>query len=1798
MITTRMAKNRKKRKISSLSTFFRQLFFLLLRPAVILPALLLVLIHSFSQVNFNELARRLAIYHLSIETGWDINIGRIDLSKKGTIVINKFNAHDAADDDVITIPRVIVKYDINALLSNPLAPVAAITAIDVNSPQLIVRRNKEGKWNFDHLVKKTPQKPTPTEDKLQAEISITGGHLIYTDAKGWPGIPPHNEELKDINIMVTPARTGAMPFQFSAYDGTKKLQKITAGGTVNFDTGGMLIRTDAYGINIKSVMKFLPKKIPVKIDSGTIDARLQLAIDGKGPPMLAAVVDVKNLRGTADSMGMKLPFEIKYGNFDLNEDSVNIAALGVRIAQTNLVLSGTVTDFTNPVYNLHLTGSKINPKTLVHFSRDLQNLKFRWSGDLNLDADINGTAASPALRAKLSGINIGTNFGDFSKITGEIRYADDIITVSKIKMNVFGGSISGDLWINGGRTPNKQHTIAVLRGRVDNIKPGMIQERYVKITPPKSMKYIMPDYGKITGDVSGKIAVKVSSDYRKGPTRAEILTDMRGQMGVVLPVPLKGDFAMAGKVLIIDAKETTVAASLSHLELATPNGIVRASGRLKPNKQIIVDVQASALNLDLVRSFTNVKDVSGKVYLSGTVSGSYLNPTFAGRLHVANPRGMGYALDDVVGDCELSMSPDRFIFRNMVISANNRHIRGSFGIINNNGKIKTNLSLSMPRTSMGEIETIAGIKNKVPFDGVIEGECILQGLPDNPEGKLSIIMHQPELSLPSGTTLHGTKLSLDIAIKDGIAVINDASCDLGGIPIAVTGQIPIFKKNADINLVWKIPTIDLRDIAVITQTVMPDMPENINYLLNNIDRYAVGSIAVNGNTTCKMPNFTNEKWTADFVKSLRIEVQMDAPGGLKIAGIPYSIFKFAGNFSGNEMLFTADNFSFGRDLEKSRYYVELINDTGPGMLNMLPGNMQEIDAGFRIKAENLNQVRRDIIKLADVFKSVATLQKIADGVRAIPTPFSAVSDMTINISGALSRPLVETKLKLTKVLVGNIDLPDIDTALSYDGGPNVVNVEHLLISGRDDIKNFPELQGLSVEMSGGLTLSGHGSEAGQINMSLVAQEIDLSVIGKWLHVFALQQLHGKVSITADITSDMEKPNMRASVDMEKPEFMGYKFDSLSSFIVTVDEKGIWLGRWHNKDNAPDNLTPVKAIGDKVIFEEDAANLSFISDNKNQVEPLQIYGYFPFEWAGPFLPSIPADKDCYMEFRLPPQGLSCARPFLPVEVRNLLPKIDSENGMLETEFIIGGPINNPVLTDGNFKLQIPLLSLKQSTPDLPDKLRRVNLDVDFHPNIADKTLTVMDIRDFSAVFDRPVVTKKDQFAWVKKLVGIREKKLPPYGSLVAKGTVQIDPDKLKRNGALIPASEFADNLRYDIHLQTVRAPIRWREAFNGTVTAFLRLHNRVINNHIQPPILEGLAYAENSRLGYDNTKDSGEPVTLPINPDLSIALIIGEGNSFDIAIPPNIAAKLPFIPTKILPPLSQLDMEIAAKGEKLPITNSFVYAINSEAMANYAEKYSGNETIGIGTYGLITGKLINPIVDVNCFIDSADAKIQLPGGNLNISSGSARFYFGQDRTPSLVTQALATGQVDEFAVEATINGNLLDPNIAQQNASWLTVRTSYAPPGRNPLNQEEIYSRLFGLADVVNIFNSNKGSGTVLSKVGTTIALPRVADLLRGGINKAFGSKILETMNLTQSYDKTGTQLSQYPAMSVTTTEFGKTKYSSFRLGATRTFVDPPEWKLWITYRVPNNKALKNFSINAETNSDHIKRISAQYKIDF
>ncbi len=1883
-----MEKKNNKCKISSLSAFSRQLLLLLLRPAIILPALLFVLIHSFSQVNFNELARRLAIYHLTIETGWEIKISELNFSKKGEIKIRKLIAHDKADDDVVSIPLIIVKYDLNRFLNNPGAPVAAITAVNVNSPQFIVRRNKAGKWNFDHLLQTKPHKPTPINEKLQAEITIANGHLLYTDKKGWGGgIAPLNEELNDINLVITPTRSGAMPFQFSAYDATKKLQKISTGGTINIDTNGALVRTDVYNIDIRRAMKtfakVLPADMPLTIDNGTIDMRFQLAINGNAPPLLSAVIDLKNLRGKTivevpqnvknkkSTEKLVLPFEIKYGNFDLNENGISISGINVKLAQAPITVSGTITDMKKPIFNLHISADKIEPTKIVKLIGSLRRLGYSWQGKLNIDVDFSGTTDLPVVRAKLSGVDLGTEFGDFSNISGEVKYADDIITISKIQTGAFGGMIKGDLWINGG-SYKKPFTLAALRGYAQDIKPEEIRKKFDKKSKAKTFKEMMTDYSKVNGNVSGDIALKVTQypkrnkKNRTGTIKAELITDLRGKMGVAIPISLAGEFAMAGNVVIVSDEDekidTTVSASLSHLQLKTPDGIIRASGRLLTDEKIIVDVQLSELNLAILQPFIDIKNVSGKGYLSGTASGYYLNPSFAGRFHIEKPQGMGYKVDDIVGDCELSLTPDvkivdkyildKLSFTNMVISANNSHIRGSFLVKNKNGKPQTNIMLKIPRTSISDIATIAGIKGKIPFDGIVEGDCQLKDITENPGGNLDLIIHQPEVDLPelhlsdgrkiNHTTLNGTKLELDVMLKDGIAFLNKSSCDLGGINILVTGQIPVLKKNAPVILKWELPDIDLRDIAIMTKTVQPNLPENITTVLDNIDHYATGEIAVNGNTTFIIPDFTDERFAVKFIKSFIMDVQVAVPNGLKIAGIPYTTFNIAGSFSGNDMIYTVRTFEFARNLSKRKYSVKLIDDFGPGMLWILPNNKQEIDFGFKIEAENVNQIRRDIMQLASLFETIVPLQTLSKTVQAIPTPFSAVNDMTINISGALNQPLIDTKVKLSKLMVGNIDIENVDTHFTYDGGPNQIeaklklkkvsigdvgllnvntdfiydgssnkiSITNLLIDSEEDKTNKSVLQGVSVDMNGDLTFPGADKQTGQIDMSVNAQQIDLAIIGKWLNIPVLQQFKGKASIIATVYSDMEKPNIRASVDIEKPEYMNNRFDMLS-MVVTIDEEGIWLGKWLKRENAPTNLTPVKNIENKIIFEEGAGTLSYISDNKNQVEPLQIYGYIPFEWSGPLLPNVPVNKDCYIELRLPKQGLSCVRPFMPAEMRKVFPKIDNEDGKIESLVKIGGPIFSPVLTDGNLQLTIPHLTLEQVTQDIPEKLNRVNLDINFHPNANNKTLTVLDIRDFSAVFDRPVVNKKTSFSWVKKMLGIKEIKLPPNGSFVAKGTILVDPDKLQKNGIWIPAADFPSKLRYDIKLQSIRAPIRWREAFNGTVTAFLRLHNRLDSDPEKSlPILEGLAYAENSRLGYDETKKTSEPITLPINPELSVALILGENNSFDIVMPPNIAVKLPFTPTKLLQPLSALDMEIAAKGEKLPITNSFVFAINSKAMTDYAEKYGGTDTVGIGTYGMITGRLIKPVIDVDCIIDSSDAKIQLPGGNLNITSGRARFSYIND-TPSLVTQAEATGQVDEFAIIASIgkidkdNKNiisgvdLLDPNIST-NSSWLKIETSYAPTGKNPLTQEEIFSRLFGLSDVMNTFNSNKDTGslTLLSKMGTSIALPRVADMIRGSINRAFGTKVIETVNLAQSYDKTGTQLSLYPSISATTIEFFKTKYTSFRLGGSTTFVSPTDWKLWLTYRVPKNKLLNNFNITAETNSEHKKNISLQYKFGF
>ncbi len=154
----------------------------------------------------------------------------------------------------------------------------------------------------------------------------------------------------------------------------------------------------------------------------------------------------------------------------------------------------------------------------------------------------------------------------------------------------------------------------------------------------------------------------------------------------------------------------------------------------------------------------------------------------------------------------------------------------------------------------------------------------------------------------------------------------------------------------------------------------------------------------------------------------------------------------------------------------------------------------------------------------------------------------------------------------------------------------------------------------------------------------------MSQLGAWVHNAWLEDLQGKATVVATINATTAKPHVLASVDIVNPGVKHLQFDSFST-IVSLDEDGLWLGRWVKVNNANDLQTAMNSdtqgahsivIGDRMIAPDAGAMLQFKGAAQAPIEPLTIIGHLPFS----------TDAPIFFALRLPKQGLDIIKSYLP------------------------------------------------------------------------------------------------------------------------------------------------------------------------------------------------------------------------------------------------------------------------------------------------------------------------------------------------------------------------------------------------------------------------------------------------------------------------------------------------------------------------------------------------------------------------
>lgn len=821
---------------------------------------------------------------------------------------------------------------------------------------------------------------------------------------------------------------------------------------------------------------------------------------------------------------------------------------------------------------------------------------------------------------------------------------------------------------------------------------------------------------------------------------------------------------------------------------------------------------------------------------------------------------------------------------------------------------------------------------------------------------------------------------------------------------------------------------------------------------------------------------------------------------------------------------------------------------------------------------------------------------LAGYLNSLPEPFAGEGMCVVEISDTA----IDLELDVAALRLSGQAMPTISTALHLDKDQRTLEINRFVAQGGLDPNaeiRVTQRRGQRNFITFPVRDASGEQQPEPFELHVEAQNIDPSALARFFPQSQLKRLGGEMTnITLDTLdgATTAQPKLQASIEWANPVIAGMPFD-LAHAILTLE----------NDETHPNQQR--LWIGLKNLGEVGATTVQLVDPRRLGMPPLEISGYLPLRWKSRLQPEIPLDQPFELTINLPEHRLAALHTYLPfITDAGGDGKLQGD-GTVAGRVQLGGTIAYPEFRDrGYLTIKSPELILSHSDGDAPNRLRDVVADINFFAQREkDRLVNVIAVNDVSALYDRNDYHPPKPTLWQRfmNVLGFEKKYEPPLSNIVAQGSIKIltPLDGWASLDALLQPTSLAQHVRYDLYAEMSKAPIKRSKIYDGTVSAYLHLGNR--QDQPAVPLLNGLVFAENSTITYAGGASSPfEMPSLPFDPELSLFVQVGEKNAFVVA-PDNSLVRnaiygiFPFVSTgpQLFSPDDIATSGAQRRGDKALLDpRSPVFHISAESMqlGKNGDEYTN------GTFGTVTGKLSDPVVNATYVLVPRKSQFQLPGGLLSVQLAHGTFKF-DSRLPnrtSLTAFGEASGTVDQQTIKASIDGELINPATegtlvpgSEQVISGLPLHleSTSSPPGVRRLTETEISYRLIGAYNLMDVI---QGKESMFSESIWKYYLPNifVNSRLRALANR------VNLESLSMGFDPTGN-----PEASLTTQEFGITPYSAFHLGASRTFSLKPDWRLWLDYRIPSEEAwLRNFSFTMETNSKQEPNLNLQYKIDF
>jgi hypothetical protein len=1758
--------------------------------------------------HWPELVRRIAILSLRQSLRGEISLGDITFTR-GRILLTDFRL--ALPDDphpLVDAPRVEVRYDPQRLFCWPLRPLGSIRQMSLDAPSVYIARDADGQWNMMRAVKPQPPRK-PSRDQFRGEIVVRDGEVRYTDAIGLgEERGPITEHLIGLHLQTSRADAGFLPFRLSASSALQHARMLHLSGGVNLDALRVQCEMRYHKLDLAYLRRFIPDNIPVTVESGYADGRLHIVASpdlAQGTVAIehSVLADLQALRGVVELPEHPVPYAITAGQLRLVNGTVELAGVEGEVGGIPLKAEGVIQVGAIPVYALQVHTAGADASKFTDVVPGFAHLPMRLHGRTSVEATITGAVPSLHVDGQVSGLSFSADFGEFSQIAGDFRYHDGMVAFPKFRAQAMGGQLSGHGWL---ALDHEVQTRIMLHADTRDIG---VQHLVQQFAPAADVGQASP-LASLSGVVNGPVTLTVQRDGA-----VALITRCTGTVhgGELFPASVEMDAAVR-----INVKNAQSHIRVERCTGVTDAGAFRVSGAITGE---VLDLTAEGSRVDLaaVTSAYGQPGWSGTGYVQGKITGTFTAPIFTGTVQAQHGQFRTYPYSELAADVKLALAtPAELTLRNLRLTSGESQLTGEaqwHGADNPDGDWKLSGAFALPTTSIAAIQETLGVS--LPLEGIIEqGWVAFSDLPDAATGTGKLVLRHPALHLGDARVIFD-RASIDLEFHGDVITIPRAELvyrEGGNGKGAHVAQPPIvFVAHGQLSLDPAVPpeqqlslTIAAEHLDLDSVTTLTDDLAQAGTLTNDgLVRLPVdlaGKLSIAAKVTGQLYDPVAGEWRPDrLLPTLQIHGTVDAGTSLMLADLGFQRAHMAFTFHGARHALQVREFALERQAGAGDYAVYLAK---PGTIYL---DQHEIDMTFALKrigtegGMNLLHLRRDLLALTRAVPEQPWANALMHGVGSVPLPFAGRGDLQLALAGLLQRPLISMRFAFSEMMVGGDEIPNIEGEMAYDTAPALLNVERLVAKGFKRLT--ADVQGHTVrteidpyamaEVQGTISMpqrndTGQTVVPGDLNLTLNVQSFDPSLLAAWFNVPIFRQLGGKATVWADITGTTAAPAIMASLDVEKPTAKGVEFDSLSAIVMLANDR-LRIGRG---EFGVDN-------GAATLHFKRAATAADGTEQPLRTQPLEIIADLPFAWVGPGQPAIPQDQPLSISLKLPEQGMDVVRGYLP----SFPASVDAaalQAERLEGMVSIGGTLDHLELASGLFRLQAPELALPVTDEDLPNRLRDMAIDIAFYQeSTSDGPVNVMQVNDLSVVYDRVVdrqPKKQDFFVvrWIKQLFGREEpERVFSPGAIMVQGDVRTDPqlplqldiDALSSETGLAALAELPNRLQYNLYAKMVRTPLQWRDAFQGMVSMYLHMGNR--REAPYRPLLTGMVYVEQGRLRMMQEQGAqGGFIPIPVDADLSIAVQTGPGNHFEVKpssglLSSTLSANLPFTPSNWLAPFSQTE-RIAMqyhRGEKPRIEPSDPVYFTTSTFAKSLD----------GTNGWVEGRLSRPVIEGNFVLKSRQARVTLPGGDLLIEDGRGSIHVAPldpDDKPALYANVTASGVIDQVQVKATVSDavNLLNINYTDGKLP-IAFTAESAPPGVPLPSENEIYSRLIGAADVIALLkNESQGFTPLAYRYGQKVLFQNTLD--RIAQSTGLGN-LSVNMDPTRALEAT-----------MITSEIGTPDAGYLSLGHSRIFSDPPEWKIWLGYRLPDYRLMRNLSVVTTLDESENLGINLQYNFGF